>query len=78
MAGCDETGIPHVTERKKEERLRVSSVNACDETFKLRHAILRMSLTHADATPLEIRQSIVRHFKQLALEDPLMTAEVRC
>jgi hypothetical protein len=30
MASCDETGIPHVTERKKEERPRVSSVNASD------------------------------------------------
>jgi hypothetical protein len=78
MANCDETGIPHATERKKEERPRVSSVNACEKTFKRRHAVLRMSLTRADATPLDIRQSIARHFKQFALEDPLMTAEVRC
>jgi hypothetical protein len=77
MASCNETGVTHVTQRKKEERPRVSRLNACDKTFNRRHAILRMSLTRADATPLEMRQSIARHFKQFALEDPLMTAEVR-
>jgi hypothetical protein len=63
-------------ERKKEDRPRVSSADAGDKTFKRRHAILRMSLSRVDATQQEIRRSVARHFKQFALEDPMMTAEV--
>jgi hypothetical protein len=39
--------------------------------------ILQMSLTRADATPLTIRGSIARHVKQFAMEDLVMTAEMR-
>jgi hypothetical protein len=43
--------------RKPEERPRRSSANVCAKTFRLRHTILRMSITRAAATALELRQS---------------------
>jgi hypothetical protein len=64
--------------RKPEERPRRSRANVCAKTFRLRHTILRMSITRAAATPLELHQSAARHFKQFAVDDPLMVAEVLC
>jgi hypothetical protein len=37
-----------------------------------------MSITRAAATPLELCKSAALHFKQFAVDDPLMVAEVLC
>jgi hypothetical protein len=63
-------------QRKAEERPRVSSANACAKTFKRRHEMLRKLITRADATQEELRQSVCRHFRQFAIEDPSMIGEV--
>jgi hypothetical protein len=35
-----------------------------------------MSFSRDDASQLQIRKNVARHFKRFAMEDPLMTAEV--
>jgi hypothetical protein len=64
--------------RKKEAHARVNSADACGRQFRRRHAILKAAIHRADADDLQIRNSVARYFQKLALEDPLLVAEVSC
>jgi hypothetical protein len=40
--------------------------------------MLKAKISRVDASDLQIRKNVARHFKQFALEDPLLVSEVSC